>query len=108
MKARHFAVLTAGLPLILANISLAADAGEALFKQHNCSMCHAPASKSLGPSLKEIAAKYAGDKQAPAKLETKVRNGGNGVFGTMPMPATAKSVSDADIKAMVTWILGHK
>ncbi|MBI3221539.1 MAG: c-type cytochrome [Nitrosomonadales bacterium] len=79
--------------------------GEALFKQHNCTTCHAIDKKLLGPSLKDIAAKYASDKDAPQKLMPKVRNGGSGAFGSTAMPATGKSVSDNSIFTMLEWIV---
>ena len=88
--------------------AFAAGDGEALFKKNNCSACHAVSSKSVGPALLDIATKYKGDKSAQTRLEAKARNGGAGSFGTMPMPATAKSVSDADIKTVVAWILSQK
>ncbi|HYR05495.1 MAG TPA: c-type cytochrome [Gallionella sp.] len=86
----------------------AAGDGAALFKQNNCGACHSVAGKLVGPALTTIAIKYKGDKGAQAKLETKVRNGGAGSFGQMPMPATARSVSDGDIKIMVAWVLSQK
>lgn len=56
----------------------------------------------------DIAAKYRGDKNAQARLEAKVRNGGTGSFGTLPMPATPRTIGDGDIKTMVAWILSQK
>lgn len=106
MKIHHVAAMTAALSVSAA--AAAAGNAEALFTHNNCVACHAIGQKSVGPSLKEIAARYAGDKTAQAMLEKKVRNGGSGSFGTMPMPTTPKTVSDADIKAMVTWILSQK
>lgn len=106
MKICYVAAMTAALSVSTA--ALAAGSGEALFKQSNCTACHAVDRKSVGPSLKDVAIKYAGDKDAHAKLEKKMRNGGSGVFGTIPMPGTPKTVSDGDIKAMVTWILSLK
>lgn len=103
MKARNIIAMTAALTV--STVAFAADEGEALFKKNNCAACHAVANKTVGPSLKDIAAKYKGDKGAQAKLEAKVRSGGNGSFGTMPMPATPKTVGDGDIKTMVTWVL---
>ncbi|MGC2166781.1 MAG: c-type cytochrome [Gallionella sp.] len=88
--------------------ALAASNGEALFKESNCNMCHAVDSHSLGPSLKEVAAKYAGIDGAVTQLQAKVRKGGKGSFGSMPMPATPKSVSDDSIRAIVHWILSLK
>lgn len=106
MKIRYFAAMTAALSVSAA--AFASGSGEAVFKQSNCGACHTIDRKSLGPSLKDVALKYAGDKEAQAKLEKKMRNGGSGVFGSMPMPATPKTVSDGDIKTMVTWILSLK
>jgi len=106
MKVRYLFAIAASLS-VSATAFAAAD-GEALFKQSNCGMCHAAASASLGPSLKDIAAKYAKAAGAQAQLEAKVRNGGKGSFGSMPMPATPKSVSDESIKTIVHWILSQK
>ncbi|OGS95805.1 MAG: cytochrome C [Gallionellales bacterium RIFCSPLOWO2_02_FULL_57_47] len=106
MKTRYFVTLTAALTFSTA--AFAADGGEAAFKASNCHACHATDRKSVGPALKDIARKYAVDKDAQAKLEKKVRSGGSGAFGTMPMPATPKTVSDGDITAMVTWVLSLK
>lgn len=105
MNARCLAVIAA---LSVSAAAFAADDGEALFKKDNCGACHAVAKKAVGPALVDIAAKYKGDQGAQARLEAKVRSGGAGTFGPMPMPATAKSVSDGDIRTMVTWILGQK
>jgi cytochrome c len=58
--------------------------------------------------LADIAAKYKDNKDAQAKLEAKTRSGGAGSFGTMPMPPTAKTISDGDIKTRVTWVLSQK
>lgn len=104
MKIRYLAVTAA---LSVSVTAFAADDGQALFKQHNCGTCHAAVNKSVGPSVTGIAEKYSGDKGAQARLEAKVRKGGSGSFGTLPMPATAKSVSDNDIKTMVTWVLSQ-
>jgi len=105
MKIHH---LVAAAALSVSTAAFATGDGAALFKKNNCSACHAAASKSVGPSLADIAAKYKDNKDAQAKLEAKMRSGGAGSFGTMPMPPTAKSVSDDDIKTMVAWLLGHK
>ena len=106
MKACYLFALTAALSV--SAVAFAADDGEALFKKSNCVACHTVAKKMVGPALKDIAAKYKGDSGAQARLEAKVRSGGKDSFGTMPMPPTAKTVSDGDIKTMVTWILNQK
>ncbi|MDD2702303.1 MAG: c-type cytochrome [Sideroxydans sp.] len=105
MKVQHALMLTAGL---LLSAPVLAEDGAALMKKNNCSTCHQVANKTVGPALKAIAAKYAGDAGAAAKLEKKVRVGGAGSFGTMPMPATPAKVSDGDIKTMVAHILATK
>jgi cytochrome c len=105
MKIRHLIVLSAAL--LFAGNALADD-GEALLKKNNCSVCHKVNDKTVGPALKAIAAKYSGDATAQAKLEAKVRSGGSGSFGTMAMPKPPATVSDADIKAIVSWILSLK
>ncbi|MDO8465300.1 MAG: c-type cytochrome [Gallionella sp.] len=104
MNTRCLAVIAA----LSISATAAAGDGEVLLKQYNCSACHAVASKSVGPALIDIATKYKGDKDAQARLEAKVRKGGAGSFGSMPMPPTAKTVSDGDIKTLVTWILSQK
>ena len=82
-------------------------ASEALAKKHNCLACHAADKKLIGPSYAEVAAKYRGQKDAEAKLVEKVKKGGTGVWGQVPMPPNA-SVPDADIKALVKWVLSAK
>ena len=108
MKVRLLIAITASI--CMSATAFAAADGEALFNKSGCSSCHTPAKSGIGPSLKDIATKYAGDKKAQAMLEKKVRSGGSGAFPNMmmPMPPTPASVSDASIKSMVTWILGLK
>jgi cytochrome c len=84
-----------------------AYAQEELAKKHNCFACHAVDKKIVGPAYKDVAAKYRGDKSAPAKLFEKVKKGGAGVWGPVPMPPNA-AVPDADIKKLVDWILSLK
>ena len=76
----------------------------ALFKNENCSACHAPNAKLVGPSIADIAAKYKDQSGAVDKLMAKVKNGGAGVWGSIPMPPQAQ-LSDADRKALVEWVL---
>ncbi|MBI5436318.1 MAG: c-type cytochrome [Nitrosomonadales bacterium] len=105
MSIRYLVMLAAGL--VFADNALAEN-GEVLAKNNNCLTCHAVDKKVLGPSFKEVAAKYKDDKGAQAALEKKVRSGGAGAWGKMPMPATAMSVSDGDIKGIVQWVLSLK
>ena len=80
---------------------------EALMKKDGCAACHAVDKKVIGPSYQEVAAKYKGDKDAAAKLAKKVKDGGSGVWGPVPMPPNA-TTSEADIKSLVDWILTLK
>ncbi|HSS27294.1 MAG TPA: c-type cytochrome [Usitatibacter sp.] len=82
-------------------------ADEALAAKSGCLACHAVDKKVVGPSYKEVAAKYRGDKTAAAKLEKKVKEGGVGTWGQIPMPPNSQ-VSDADIKKLVAWVLSLK
>lgn len=105
MGIHYLAILASSLAI--AGNALA-ESGEELAKNNNCMTCHAIDRKVLGPSFKEIAEKYKQDKGAHAAMEKKVRTGGSGVWGIMPMPATAMSVSDGDIKSIVHWLLSLK
>ena len=84
-----------------------ARASEALAKKHNCLACHTVDKKMVGPAYKDVAAKYRGDKAAAKKLFDKVKKGGSGVWGPVPMPPNA-AVPDADIRALVKWVLSQK
>lgn len=79
-----------------------------LFQDGNCNNCHAVESKTVGPSLISVADKYRDDKEAQSKLEKKVRSGGVGTWGVLPMPGTRQNFSDESIKILVTWILEQK
>jgi cytochrome c len=87
--------------------SLDTASAEAMMKKDGCAACHAVDKKVIGPSYQEVAAKYKGDKDAAAKLIKKVKEGGSGVWGQIPMPPNA-TTPDADVKALVDWILTLK
>ena len=97
-------ILTAAL---MGALSAPVHAQEALAKKHNCLACHAADKKLVGPSYKDVAAKYRSDPAAEAKLFDKVKKGGQGVWGQVPMPPNAQ-VPDGDIKSLVKWILSQK
>lgn len=73
----------------------------------NCMSCHAVERKVLGPSFKDVAAKYKDSKGAVDMLATKIMKGGSGVWGPVPMPANTQ-VSDADAKKLAAWVLSAK
>lgn len=82
-------------------------ADQALATAKNCMACHAVDKKLVGPSYKDVAAKYAGQKDAVDKLAVKIVKGGSGVWGPVPMPANTQ-VSDAEARTLVKWILAQK
>ena len=84
-----------------------ADELEDMMKKNGCNACHAEDKKVIGPSYKDVAAKYKGDAQAVAKLSDKVKKGGSGVWGPVPMPPNTQ-VKDEDVKKMVELILALK
>ena len=97
-------ITTALLVAATAALASPAQASEELAKKHNCLACHQVGAKSVGPAYKDIAAKYKGQADAAARLADKVKKGGTGVWGQVPMPPNA-AVPDADVKTLVDWIL---
>lgn len=84
-----------------------AQSAEELAKAKNCLACHQVDKTLVGPSYKEIAAKYAGQKDAAAKLATKIRAGGVGVWGQVPMPANPQ-VNEKEAETLARWVLSLK
>lgn len=82
----------------------AAAAEDAPPVRHGCVACHALDSKVIGPSFREIAARYRGDAGAASKLAAKVKDGGAGAWGSVPMPAHPQ-LAAADIDGLVAWVL---
>ena len=102
-------LLTAAAAAMLAAGAHAADpkAAESLAQASGCLACHTADKKLVGPSYREIADRYRKDKGAQASLIQKVKVGGKGVWGDIPMPPNTH-VKDADIRTMVQWILAVK
>jgi cytochrome c5 len=94
----------AAAPAAKVGASLDLQSGQAMMQKYGCAACHAIDKPVVGPAYSQVAAKYRGDKSAATKLEQKVKAGGSGVWGAVPMPPNA-TVPDADIKALVSWIL---
>ena len=101
MKRALFALIAA------ATVSAPVLADQALATAKNCMACHALDKKLVGPSYKDVAAKYASDKTAADKLATKIQKGGAGVWGPVPMPANPQ-VSEAEAKKLAAWVLSVK
>lgn len=95
------------LTVALACAASAASANPDLAKAKNCMACHAIGSKLVGPAYKDVAAKYAGQKDAEDKLVQKVMKGGSGIWGPIPMPANPQ-VSEAEARTLVKWVLSQK
>ncbi|HTN49172.1 MAG TPA: c-type cytochrome [Burkholderiaceae bacterium] len=77
-----------------------------LAKQKNCLACHAIDKKLVGPAYKDVAAKYKGDKDAAARLAKKIREGGVGVWGQVPMPANPQ-VNEQEAMSLAKWVLSQ-
>lgn len=95
--------------VLVAAVSVAAPAfaDQALATAKNCMACHAIDSKLVGPSYKDVAKKYATQKDAADMLAAKIVKGGSGVWGAIPMPANAQ-VNDAEAKKLAAWVLSLK
>ena len=85
-------------------VSAPAFASKEIASKNACMGCHAADKKVVGPAYMDIAAKYKGQADAVDKLAKKVKAGGSGVWGPVPMPANA-AISEADAKTVVKWIL---
>ena len=106
MKALLLTIAAAGSMFVAAQANAVdAAAAQALAQKSGCLACHSIDTKVLGPAYKDVAAKYKGDKTAEAKLIAKVKAGGSGVWGNIPMPANSPQVKDEDIKTIVEWVL---
>ena len=104
MKAVYVAMMAAA-GIVMAGQAYA-DEGADLAKAKNCMSCHAIDKKLVGPAYKDVAAKYKGDKGAVDKLAAKVKAGGKGVWGEIPMPPN--NVTPDEAKKLVTWVLSQK
>lgn len=104
MKLRQIALLAGLAGLIAAPAAMADEM--AIATKAQCMACHNVDKKVVGPSYKDVAKKYKGQADAAAKLSAKVRKGGSGVYGPVPMPPNDdKKISDADLKAVIEWVL---
>lgn len=105
MNTIYSKLLLSGFLMLSLQTANATDAMETLAQKNGCLMCHGVQTAALGPAYKDVAKKYKDDKTAEARLVEKVKVGGSGVWGKMPMPANSPKVKDDDIKSIVKWIL---
>jgi len=112
MKNRLIPILAAGAGVVAfllgSNAAFAASNGAELAQKNGCLACHSVDNKILGPAYKDVAKKYKGNADAVAMLSKKIKEGGAGVWGPIPMPANGPRVSDADIKLLAEWVLAIK
>lgn len=99
--------LISALTILVMSAASPAFAQADLAQKKNCMACHSVDKKVLGPAFKDIAAKYAGQKDAVDKLAAKVVKGGAGVWGNIPMPPNPQ-VTDAEAKQLTGWIMTLK
>ena len=99
-----FVMAAAAVAMVAASPAMA---NLALAQKNACMACHAVDKKLVGPSYKDVASKYAGQKDAVDKLAAKIMKGGSGVWGPVPMPANPQ-VNDADAKKLAAWVLSLK
>ena len=93
--------------VLLVSASASAQSADDLLKKHACTACHSIDKKGVGPAYNDVSTKYKGNAGAPAMLADKVKKGGTGTWGAIPMPPNT-AVPDADIKTMVGYILALK
>jgi cytochrome c len=105
MTTRLLTLLVTGL--MSAAVAGARADGLALAQKNGCLACHAINQKVLGPAYQDVAAKYKGDSNALAKLSAKIKSGGSGVWGPVPMPPHPQ-LTDEERKTLVEWILSLK
>lgn len=99
-------MMTAAMAALI-GVSGVASADQALAQKNACMSCHGVDKKIVGPAFKDVAKKYEGDAGAAAKLVAKVKAGGKGVWGQIPMPPNPQ-VKDEDSKKIVAWVLSLK
>ncbi len=108
MKPSRLFIALAAIGLLSSGAAHAdAAKAQAVMKGSDCMACHAEATKLVGPSYKEVAKKYAGDAKAPAMLVEKIKKGGSGNWGAVPM-TPHPNMKDEDVKVVVDWILSLK
>ncbi|MEW5885578.1 MAG: c-type cytochrome [Pseudomonadota bacterium] len=107
MKRTLFALAAATL-VALPAVTVPVLADEAAFaRASGCMACHAVDRRMVGPSFRDISARYAGQADAVARMTTKIQRGGSGVWGPVPMPANPR-LSEADARRLATWSLSHR
>jgi cytochrome c len=89
-------------------LSVNNKANLALATKHTCISCHNPDIKAVGPSYRDVAAKYKDDPAARATLIAQIEKGGTGKWGVVPMPPLGAKVPPADREVLIDWVLGYR
>lgn len=98
--------LKAAMVVFALTFGVHAHASEQLMERSGCIACHRVEEKLIGPAFKEVAARYRGDNEAFSLLMQKIRDGGEGVWGDVPMqPNGTEKISDGDLRLVVEWLL---
>lgn len=100
-------LMVAAASAVVVMMSGVASADQALAQKNACMSCHGVDKKIVGPAFKEVAAKYKGDAGAQARLVEKVKTGGKGVWGQVPMPPSPQ-VKPEDANKIIAWVLSLK
>lgn len=104
MKIKHIVLAASALLAASGAQALDAAAAKALASKSACLACHAVDKKMVGPSYKDVAAKHKGQADAVAKVTARIKSGGSGMYGPVPMPAQP-NLKDEEAKLLATWIL---
>lgn len=106
MKMKLTQLAMASLALLASGSGFAVDAAaaKALAAKSACLACHAADKKLVGPSYQEVAAKHKGQADAVAKVAARIKSGGSGMYGAVPMPPQA-ALKDDELKLLAAWVL---
>jgi cytochrome c len=104
MQFKHVALAVAALMVSVSAQALDAAAAKALASKSACLACHAVDRKMVGPSYKDVAAKHKGQADAVAKVAARIKSGGSGMYGPVPMPAQP-NLKDDELKLLAEWVL---
>lgn len=105
MKVIYVVILAAGAALV-GQVHAQVAAEETLAKAKNCFACHTVDKKVVGPAYKDVAAKYKNDPKAAVTLAAKIKAGGKGIWGPVPMPPN--QVTEDEAKKLAVWVLSRK
>jgi cytochrome c len=104
MKFKHIVLAASAVLAASGAYAMDAAAAKALASKSACLACHAADKKLVGPSYKDVAAKHKGQADAVAKVAARIKSGGSGIYGPVPMPAQP-NLKDDELKLLAEWVL---